>query len=194
MKSTPIETTQKYAIDTWIAIKRKIPSGTFSFLEIFSGFDRLDAVKGIFGPETSRILSSLRVEVFPREGFMGVSDEDGHVFASQTYLNNGPIWSVYLDIVHELAHVRQFMEGKELFDTAFSYVDRPTEIEAYRIAAREARRIGMSEEEIYLYLEVPWISKKEQARLALACDVPMSIIEKLTGKRTTLQSLAGKKK
>jgi hypothetical protein len=109
---------------------------------------------------------------------MGVSDEDGHIFASQGYLNTGENWSVYLDVVHELVHVRQFMEGKELFDQTYSYGDRPTEIEAYQVAAREARRIGLSEKEIFEYLEVPWINKKELERLALACDVPVDLVKK----------------
>ena len=157
-------------------MKQQIGSGTFSFLDIFMGFEKLDAVTGVFGKKTQQILSRLNVEVFPREGFMGVSDEDGHIFASQIYLNTGVEWSVYLDVVHELVHVRQFMEGKELFDNSYSYADRPTEIEAYQVAAKEARRIGMDEKEIFEYLEVPWISRAEHERLALACEVPSDIV------------------
>ena len=102
---------------------------------------------------------------------MGVSDEDGHIFASQQYLNEGEQWSVYLDAVHELVHVKQFKDGKELFDRRYDYVDRPTELEAYRIGTKEARRIGLNDREIFDYLEVPWISKEEHRRLASACDL-----------------------
>ncbi len=109
---------------------------------------------------------------------MGVSDEDGHIFASQQYINKGEAWSVYLDIIHELVHVRQFHEGKNLFDSKFSYVDRPTEIEAYTVAVEEARRIGMNEEEIFEYLEVPWVTDEEHRRLA-----------KSTGLRLTEKSI-----
>jgi hypothetical protein len=160
-------------IDPWIAINRNIKSGSHRFSEIFVGFNRLTAVRSIFGKGTEEILDSLSVEVFPKEGFMGVSDEDGHIFASQHYINNGEKWSVYLDIVHELVHVRQFREGKNLFDPQYAYVDRPTEIEAYRVAVDEAKRIGMNEKEIFGYLEVPWISPEEHNRLAKACGLSL---------------------
>ncbi len=102
-----------YRIDSSIRMKRDIESGTYYFLDLFTGFEKLEEVKQVFGKDTEAILGKLKVEVFPREGFMGVSDEDGHIFASQSYLNTGANWSVYLDVVHELVHVRQFMEGKE---------------------------------------------------------------------------------
>lgn len=168
---THLTAKQHYNIDGRIQISRNIPSGTHRFAEIFHGFEKLDAVKQVFGSKTEDELSNLNVEVFPQEGFMGVSDEDGHIFASQRYLNEGEEWSVYLDVVHELVHVKQFKDGRELFDKRYDYVDRPTEIEAYRVGAKEARRIGLTDREIFTYLEVPWISKEEHLRLAKACDL-----------------------
>jgi hypothetical protein len=165
---------RRYNISPDIKIIRNTGSGTHSFNDIFIGFEKLGAVKGIFGKETNKMLSELRVEVFPRQGYMGVSDEDGHIFASQYYIRNGELWSIYLDTIHELVHVKQFMEGKNLFDPAYSYVDRPTEIEAYQVGAIEARRIGLSEKEIFDYLEVPWITKTEHIRLARACGLTMN--------------------
>lgn len=150
---------------------QNVGSGTHKFCEVFIGFDEIEAVKKIFGNKTAEQLDSLTVEVFPREGYMGVSDYDGHIVASQLYLNDGEDWCIYLDVVHELVHVRQFKEGKELFDSRYGYVDRPTEIEAYQIGTEEARRIGLTEEEIFLYLEVPWISAEEHQRLAKACEI-----------------------
>jgi hypothetical protein len=157
---------RKYKISPHIKIVKKISSGTYLFREIFKGFEDLLAVKNIFGGNTLRELDKLTVEVFPKDGFMGVSDEDGHIFASQSYLNDGDEWCVYLDVIHELVHVRQFKEGKNLFDPQFVYVDRATEIEAYSVGVEEARRIGLSEMEIFDYLKVPWISDKEHQRLA----------------------------
>ena len=166
-----MQTTKKYKIGREIKIVRDVRSGTYAFTDIFVGFEKLETVKGIFGEKTDELLSKLKVEVFPRQGYMGVSDEDGHIFASQYYISHGELWSVFLDTIHELVHVRQFTEGKNLFDPAFTYVDRPTEIEAYQIGAGEARRIGLSEQEIFDYLEVPWITKTEHIRLAKTCDV-----------------------
>jgi hypothetical protein len=155
------------------------------------GFDKVEAVQKTFGSETKAILEELNVEVFPKEGYMGVSDEDGHIFASQYYINKGDKYSIYLDVVHELVHVRQFREGRELFDRSYAYVDRPTEREAYKIAADEARRIGLSEAEVFDYLRVPWISDEEHERLALACNVPASVLEEM---RTSKKGKTGDKK
>jgi hypothetical protein len=165
-----------YSISSNIKILRNVESGTHAFNHIFSGFEKLNAVRLVFGPTTDDVLKNLKVEVFPSRGYMGVSDEDGHIFASQSYIREGEEWSVYLDIVHELVHVRQFKEGKNLFDNAYSYVDRPTEIEAYRVAAEEARRIGISERDIYYYLEVPWVSNEEHIRLARSCNVNLDFL------------------
>ncbi len=162
---------QKYKINPKVKIVRNIQSGTHRFKEIFVGFEHVDAVRKIFPIVNLDTLDKLTVEVFPKEGFMGVSDHDGHVVASQYYITQGEEWSVYLDIVHELVHVRQFIEGKDLFDRRYGYVDRPTEIEAYRIGTEEARIIGLSDEEIFQYLEVPWITKEEHRRLAKSCGV-----------------------
>ena len=164
---------REFRIDPNAKIKKNISSGSFRFDELFSGFRNLNVVKSIFGKNLAEELDKLVVEVFPKEGFMGVSDEDGHIFASQQYINNGENWSVYLDVIHELVHVRQFRQGKNLFDPRYAYVDRPTEIEAYIVAVEEARRIGMNEEEIFNYLEVPWISLEEHKRLARATGLKM---------------------
>ncbi len=170
-------TKRNYSISPEIRILRSVGGGTHSFSKIFSGFEKLDAVRKVFGPLTSEVLRNLAVEVFPTRGYMGVSDEDGHIFASQFYIAEGEEWSLYLDVVHELVHVRQFKEGKNLFDSAYSYVDRPTEIEAYRVAVAEARRIGLSEAEIFSYLEVPWITREEHIRLARACKVSVDPVD-----------------
>lgn len=167
---------QNYKFDSRISINRNVDSGTFKFKEIFLGFEHLDAVIGTFGKETNLVLEELKVEVFPRKGYMGVSDEDGHIFASKYYLNEGELWSVYLDAVHELVHVKQFKEGKNLFDSAYAYGDRPTEVEAYQVTVEEARRIGLDEQEIFSYLEVPWMTKGEHVRLAKACKVAQDLV------------------
>jgi hypothetical protein len=165
---------RSHKIGAGIKIERGVSSGTYKFREIFKGFDELESVKKTFGKNTVKELDNVRIEVFPKEGYMGVSDEDGHVFASQFYLNNGDESSVYLDIIHELVHVKQFQLGMNLFDPRYVYVDRPTEIEAYKLAAEEGRKIGMTEAEIFEYLEVPWISREEHMRLAQACGIDLS--------------------
>jgi hypothetical protein len=72
---------------------------------------------------------------------------------------------LYLDVVHELFHVKQFMEGKNLFQNEFEYVDSPIEVPAYEFTVKEAKRIGMSMNEIVEYLKVEWVTEEQHARL-----------------------------
>jgi hypothetical protein len=86
-------------------------------------------------------------------------------------LNEGDRTDIYLDLIHELVHIRQLMEGKKLFDVEYDYADRPTEIEAYQHAVDEARRLGLSDQRICDYLKTEWMSKEDLERLAKAVNV-----------------------
>jgi hypothetical protein len=165
-----------------VTINRYAKEGEYKFTDIFNGFEKIPTVKKIFATSKGNadedeaknakdLLSKQKVEVFAGEGYMGVSDEDGRIYVSQQYLQTGDLKSIYLDVVHELAHVKQFTQGRDLFDRRYSYVDRPTEIEAYKVTVEEARRIGMTEEAIFDYLKVDWISEKDHIRLAEAISV-----------------------
>ena len=135
------------------------------FSEFFKDFDKVEAVKGIFGEKTEEVLNHLTVELSWVFGFMYVDGSDGHLVISKGYLNNGDKTDIYLDLIHELCHVKQYMEGKELFDPRYDYVERPTEIEAYRYCVQEARRIGLSEERIGCYLKTEWMSEDDLKKL-----------------------------
>ena len=141
-----------------VKIQRNAKVATHPFTDYFKNFDKVEAVRRIFGEQTEKVLQNLRVEFFGRKGYMGVSDDDGHLLISAYYLNNGDLIDIYLDIIHELVHVKQFMEGKKLFDDNFSYVERPTEVEAYSAAVKEARRLGLSDERILDYLKTEWMN------------------------------------
>ena len=155
-----------------VQIPTDVPIAEHPFNEYFKGFEKLPAVREIFGNETDHVLQELRVEFFSSKfGYMGVSDEDGHLVVSAYYLKNGDPMSKYLDIVHELVHVRQYREGKPLFDESFEYHERPTELEAYSHAVKEARRLGLSDDEIFEYLKVDWMSEEEVRKLSRTLDV-----------------------
>jgi hypothetical protein len=142
------------------------------FTDHFKGFEDVPAVRAIFGPKTRSVLRTLRVEFFSsRWGYMGVSDADGHLMVSTHYLRTGKPRDVYLDVIHELVHVRQFQEGKKLFADGFEYPDLPTEIEAYRTCIAEGRRLGMDDDDLFEYLKVDWMSDKDVRRLARNVDV-----------------------
>ena len=155
-----------------LRLLRKLPVNVLSigsskkvFLEYFKDFDKVPAVQGIFGEKTTEVLSHLTVELSWVMGYMYVDGADGHMVISKGYLNTGNKTDIYLDLIHELCHVKQFMDGRELFDPRYSYVDRPTEIEAYRYAVKEAERLGFSEERILCYLQTEWMSDADLKRL-----------------------------
>ena len=150
-----------------VRIPRNVPIHYERFAERFHGFEDVEAVKAIFGPRTRQVLRSLRIEYFSVPwGYMGVSDADGHLIVSTHYLKTGKSRDIYLDIVHELVHVRQFAEGKSLFPDGIGYADTPTEIEAYKHCLEEGRRLGRTERELFEYLRVEWMSEKELRKLA----------------------------
>ena len=142
--------------------------------DYFGGLERVEAVRQIFGERTEDVLRGLRVEFTWMRGYMRVSNVDGHLIVSSHYMNNGDRIDIYLDLIHELVHVKQFMEGRELFDSHFSYAERPTEVQAYRRAVKEARRLGLSDDRICRYLRTEWMSDESLRELAKALNVKCS--------------------
>lgn len=123
-------------------------------------------MKSIFGRQTAKVLKDLKVEFFSAKfGYMSVSDVDGHLLVSAHHLKTSETKILYLDIIHELFHVKQFMEGKKLFQDEYEYVDSPIEVPAYLFTIDEAKRIGMPRDEIIEYLKVEWVSEAQHKRL-----------------------------
>jgi hypothetical protein len=149
----------------------RVGTSTRRFTEYFKGFEKVEAVRRIFGEETEEVLRNLKIEFMGFGGYMGVDDMNGHLMVNARYLSSGNRVDIYLDVIHELYHVKQFMEGKELFDTRYEYIERPTEIEAYRYTVQEARRLGLSDERICQYLKTEWMSDSDLKRLAKALNV-----------------------
>lgn len=149
-----------------VAVNRKLKAGKHTILDVFPGLDRSRAFRAIF-PDGLReeVLRDCRIDLVPEDMYMYIDDEAGNVVAGLGYLREGEERILYLDVLHELTHIRQWHDGKELWDRRYSYVDRPTEIEAYQVAVDEARRLGMSDREIADYLRVEWTSREEHERL-----------------------------
>ena len=141
------------------------------FTDYFKDFEKVAAVQGIFGERTAEVLRSLKVDLTWFGGYMFVDSSNGHLVVSARYLKIGDKVDIYLDLIHELCHVRQLMDGKELFDTRYSYVERPTEIEAYRYTVQEAKRIGLKDERICEYLKTEWLSDKDFKFLVKAVNI-----------------------
>ena len=148
-----------------VKIERNAGPGTVPFCDVFKGFEHVGAVKAIFGPKTKGILAELDVELADGRGYMHINDEKGSIVVNRKYLKEGEELHIYLDVIHELVHIRQHAEGMELWDKRFAYVDRPTEIEAYQVAVKEARRIGIKGAELVEYLKVEWVDERDFRRM-----------------------------
>src|SRR5438552_3019901 len=160
--------------ETGVRINRSGEVKLLPFTDFFQGFEKVEAVRSTFGTHTEEVLGNLKVEFFSfKFGYMAVSDVDGHILVSTHHLKNTNFHELYLDIIHELVHVKQFMEGKELFNSEYEYVDNPTEIEAYTKTVNEARRIGMTDEEIIDYLKVEWLNEDMHRRLTKTVGIQM---------------------
>ena len=169
----------EYIVFKILRLLRRLPlnrtlslgASTRVFADYFKDFDKVEAVRGIFGERTEKVLRNLKVDLTWFGGYMYVDSSNGHLVVSAPYLNSGDKVDIYLDVIHELCHVRQLMEGKELFDNQYSYVERPTEVEAYCYTVQEAKRIGLSDERICEYLRTEWISDSDFKRLAKAVNI-----------------------
>lgn len=148
------------------------PTGsTNRFTDYFKGFEKVEAVKKIFGGKTKEVLQNLKVNFTYIGGYMWIDPRHGSLVISSHYLNEGDRTDIYLDLIHELVHIRQLMEGKKLFDVEYDYADRPTEVEAYQHAVDEARRLGLSDQQICEYLKTEWMSDEDLRKLARSVNV-----------------------
>jgi hypothetical protein len=149
-----------------VRVNRKVKAGKHAILEVFPGLDRSAAFRAIFPDGLRReVLRDCQIDIVPEDMYMYIDDKAGNVVAGLGYLKEGEETIVYLDVLHELTHIRQWHAGQELWDRRYNYVDRPTEIEAYQVAVDEARRLGMTDREIADYLRVEWTSREEHERL-----------------------------
>jgi len=149
----------------------RLSVSTHRFTDYFKGMEKVQAVRDIFGEATDGVLRNLKIDLTWIGGYMSVNSANGHIMISSKYLNHGDRVDIYLDLIHELVHVKQLMEGKELFDFHYSYTTRPTEVEAYFAAVREARRLGLSDERICSYLKTEWMSDVDLIQLAKTMNV-----------------------
>lgn len=141
--------------------------GEYKLSEIFTGLESSGALLEVFGSKTqmTKVMKHLKLRVERGDSGLWLDRDTGTVCIGSKYLAAAKSDFLYLDVIHVLVHVRQFLEGKELYDQAFEYVDRPTELEAYRTTVAEARRIGMDEDEILRYLRMDAADDSELGKL-----------------------------
>jgi len=160
-------------------IHRRLEPGQYRLTEVFADIRSYGILPAIFADaeEIDGVMAHTKVFVVDRPYEMFVDNDDASITIGLTHLRHASDEFLYLDIVHELCHVKQHLQGRNLYDRSKAYVDRETEIEAYQVTVQEARRIGLNDEAISHYLSVPWITPEERKRLARILDVTESIQE-----------------
>lgn len=158
-----------------VEIIRKTTKQIASFKNHFKHFEKVEAVKRVFGDKTHDALTNLEVEFTESTIYMHV-DYDGRLLINPDYFQKASLTDLYLDVIHELVHVNQVISGQE-FQEELPYVEKPTEIEAYQITVNEARRLGLDEKRIISYLESDLINAEELQQLASTVGVNMEEFE-----------------
>jgi len=154
-------------------IHRRVEPGQYRLVELFGDIRTYGILPAIFADaeEIDGVMAHTKVFVVDRPSEMFVDNDDGSITIGLTHLRQASDEFLYLDIIHELCHVKQHLQGRNLYDRSKAYVDRETEIEAYQVTVQEARRIGLNDEAIVNYLRVSWITPEEHKRLVRRLDV-----------------------
>lgn len=141
--------------------------GEYRLGEIFVGLESSTALSKVFGSKSEmfKTLRHLKLRIEPTTWGLWLDRDTGTICVGEKHLATAKVDFLYLDVIHVLVHVHQFLEGKELYDQAFEYIERPTELEAYRYTVAEARKIGMGEQEILKYLRMDAVDDFELGKL-----------------------------
>lgn len=148
-------------------VDRETKTGEYKLADVFEGLEQSSALTAVFGTkaEMSKTLKHLKLRVEHTDGGLWLDRDTGTICIGEKHLSTAKSGFLYLDVIHVLVHVKQFLEGRELYDQAFEYVERPTELEAYRYTIAEARRIRMSDDEILRYLRLDAVDDSELGKL-----------------------------
>ncbi len=174
-------------------VERELAVGRHPLLSVFPGLDRLPAARKLQpeGEERARLFGETAIELVDQDVWMYVapdkmpkisrtrgwkpvvSPDQDCIVVGATHLRDSPALVLFMDIYHELRHVIQRRGGADLWEPGVSYVERWTEVEAYRFVVDEARRIGASDEFLREYLTVEWVSEKDHRKLLQTLGVPV---------------------
>jgi hypothetical protein len=148
-------------------VVRTLSRGEHPYRSLLPRLVESPAARRIESPATplGRLLDTARVRIEPGDGYVWVDDEVRAIVLVEDYYRHGNPLDLYLDLIHELTHLRQLAEGQDLWDERFRYVERPTEIEGYAAAIEEGLRLGMTEAEIVRHLSNPWMTRTDVRRL-----------------------------
>jgi len=179
------------AVPPGFRVMREMPVGRHPLLAVFPGLDQLPPAVRLdeVADRRSKLFDSTCVEVIDEDVWMYVAPWDvpegmrrrwkpvtapgrDCIVVGRAHLAESPELVLFMDIFHELCHVVQRRDGANLWEPGVSYVERWTEIEAYRFVIREARELGVTDAFLRDYLKVEWISESEHKALMEQVGVP----------------------
>lgn len=174
-------------------IARDLPLGRHPVLAAFPTLDRLPTATRLEPDATKRaeLFQRTEVEIVAEDMWMYVAPQKRIpgaprgwkpvisagapcIVVGAGHLRESPAITLFMDIYHELCHVRQRREGADLYDRSVGYTQRWTEVEAYRFVVVEAREFGVTDEYLRDYLRVEWITDDEHASLLRELGVPLA--------------------
>lgn len=163
---------------------REMPAGRHPILAVFPGLDQLPPAVRLEtdAARRAKLFDETCVEVVDEDMWMYVAPWElpkgarrqwrpvttpgrDCIVVGKSHLAESPELVLFMDIYHELCHVVQRRDGANLWEPGVSYVERWTEIEAYRFVVREARDLGADDAFLREYLKVEWISATEHKAL-----------------------------
>jgi hypothetical protein len=149
-------------------VVRKLPNGDHPYRSLLPKIEESPVRRRIETQRTPfvQLVDGAVVRIKKRErGYCYVDVAVPAVTITEQYYRNGSDLDLYLDLSHELTHLRQHLEGENIWDHDTPYVDRATEIEGYAVAIEEGRRLGMTAVDVINHLSNPWMSGEEVDRL-----------------------------
>jgi hypothetical protein len=154
-------------LPAYARVRRTLAPGVHRLVDLLPHLRRSPALRRIVATDAARrrLLAHTRVLICGRRGYAFVEVEGPWIVLSEHYYATGGDLDLYLDLLHELTHLRQLGEGFDLWDERFDYVERPTEVEAFAVAVAEGRRLGMSRADVLEHLKNPWMTRRETLRL-----------------------------
>jgi hypothetical protein len=146
---------------------RGLKPGLYPFLVFLPG--ALDSpAMGIIGTDcfpAASVIPEAKVRLVSDEGFCWVDETAPCIVLADGYYQTGSDLDLYLDLLHEVTHIRQILEGRDVWDEAFPYHRRPTEIEGFAVAVSECRRLGLDENSTREHLHNPWMTAAHVSEL-----------------------------
>ena len=164
------------SLPAFARVDRSLAPGDHPFLAILPGVAASPALARIAAEPAgrARLLDRALVQIRGDHGYAFVDVERPCIVLSERYFREGAELDIYLDLLHELTHLRQLEEGLDLWDERFAYVDRPTEVEGYAVAIEEGRRLGMTDQDVVDHLSNPWMTAIDVTQLLHNVDVFLS--------------------